>query len=195
MSVKGWRRPSALLATSLFIALILLMAHPPAAGAQGGVAPSVDGLSAASRRIGADHCRSSICQADVIIAKAVQLEIAGASATVGRPHPIPLDRDARTAAAFRRLTKRSLPVAQDFCRRAAIVLSRFSQAGAPSDVSGPVAVIDLSSRLDLEKPKLNCTHTVISALPATPASETAIHNARALCMSSSVVKRCLAIVR
>ena len=129
----------------------------------------------------------------MIINEVVELQIAGASATNGRPHPIPRDRDIRVAGAYRRLVRRSSPIASSLCREAAALLSRYAALGVSSDVVVPVAVIDLASRLDAGEPDLHCTQTVIAAMPKTSTSQVAVRNARALCDGSVATMRCVAI--
>lgn len=182
MSVSGgWR--------SGVLSLALLA---PSAYAQIGadILPNVDSLDGAAKRIESEGCRKAVCKATLLLHQAVLLQIAGASATVGRPRPLPHDRDAVGAKSRGALITQARRIAPEVCRQAAELLSRYGAQGVPSEVVVPVAVLDLTSRLDGGGGSLRCTQKVVRAMPATSAADIAIHNARALCVSRGGAGRC-----
>lgn len=188
MSAKVFWSICALLAsTSLTLA-------QPATGGQVSVPLSVDGLDDVARQAEAENCMSRLCQAEVTLDRAVNLQIDGASATNGRPRPLPRDRDVRVAAAYQRLVRRSLPMAPDLCRHTAFLMSRFGTPGAPSEVIVPVAAIDLAARLDAVRPGLRCVRTIVAAMPATLDARNAVRAAKALCEAGGEPQRCVAMV-
>ena len=127
--------------------------------------------------------------------QAVHLQIAGASATVGRPRPVPVDRDTRVAKSYRRLVAQGRRVAPELCRKAASLLAGYGAPGVLSEVIVPVSILDLTSRLDSEEAGLGCTRSSIRAMPATSAADIAIHNAHSLCTAQGGAGRCAGIVR
>ena len=177
--------------------LLALMLFVRAAHAQvdANVQPNVDSVGKAAKRVETDHCDRPACQSIVLIDRAVQLQLAGTEATVGRPHPIPHDRDARTLAAYSKLVKQGRPLTPALCREAAALLSGYGAPGEDSEVIVPVAVLDLTSRLDVGGTNAACTRTVIRAIPASSAADVAIHNARALCTAQGGAGRCAGIAR
>ena len=93
------------------IALFSLVscAWPAAAGPQNDISPSVDGLGGAARTIAAGRCRDPHCRAELILNRAVELQIANVSATVGRPRPIGAGMSAPLTAA---LWRKAVPLRQ-----------------------------------------------------------------------------------
>ena len=71
----------------------------------------------------------------------------------------------------------------------------YGAQGVPSEVTVPVAVLDLTSRLDLDGAGLGCTRVVIHTMPANSAADIAIHNARTLCTAQGGAGRCANITR
>ena len=187
MSIRGcWR---------LGVLALVLLSPPAVAQVNAEVLPNVDSLDEAAKRIESGSCRRVACKVTVLLDRAVQLEIEGASATVGRPHPLPRDRDAREARSHRALVAQARRVAPEVCRQAAELLSRYGAQGVPSEVVVPVAVLDLASRLDGGVDSPSCIHAVIRAMPTTSAAVIAIHNTRALCTSQRGAGRCAGISR
>ncbi len=177
--------------------LLALMLFTRAAYAQvdANVQPNVDSVGKAAKRVETVHCDRPACQSIVLIDRAVQLQLTGAEATVGRPHLIRRDRDARTMAGYGKLVKQGGPLTPALCRQAAVLLSGYGAPGVDSEVIVPVAVLDLTSRLDGNGTTSGCTRTVIHAVPASSAADVAIHNARALCSAQGGAGRCAVIAR
>ena len=159
--------------------------------------PNVDSIHATAERIVATRCLEVACRSVRLLDEAIQLQIEGASATIGRPRPLPRDRDARVARRRRRLVAQGRRMAPEVCRQAAGLLFHYGDPGVPSDVIVPVALLDLASRLDGSGVGAGsgCTRAVISAMPATPAADIAIHNARVLCSASDGGGQCADITR
>ncbi len=177
--------------------LLALMLFTRAAYAQVGanLQPNVDSVGRAAKRVETARCDRPACQAIVLINRAVQLQLTGAEATVGRPHFIHRDRDARTMVGYRKLVKEGGPLTPALCREAAALLSGYGAPGVDSEVIVPVAVLALTSRLDGNGTTSTCTQTVIHAIPASSAADVAIHNARALCNAQGGAGRCAVIAR
>ena len=121
MSVKasGW---SGLLA-------LMLLARAAYAQVDVEAPPNVDSLDEAATRVEVAHCNRPACRSIALIDQAVQLQIAGAAATVGRPRPIPRDRDVRVATAYRKLVEQSRRLKPELCRQAAHAVIRLRHAG------------------------------------------------------------------
>ena len=177
--------------------LLALMLFTRAAYAQVDVTvqPNVDSLGKAAVRVHTARCDRPACQSIVLIDRAVQLQLTAAEATVGRPRPIPLDRDAHTSVAYGRLVRQGRHLAPALCSRAATLLSGYGAPGVVSEVIVPVAVLDLTSKLDANGAAVGCTRTVIRGMPASSAADVAIHNARALCTAQGGAGRCASISR
>lgn len=182
MSVRGCWRSGVL--------LLVLLAPPAHAQVNAEVLPNVDSLDGAAKRIESGSCRQAACKVTLLLNRAVQLQIEGASATVGRPHPLPRDRDAKDAKSRRALVAQARRVAPEVCRQAAELLSRYGVQGVSSEVVVPIAVLDLASRLDGRGDSPSCIHAVIRAMPATSATDIAIDDTRALCTSQGGAGRC-----
>ena len=182
---------------SLRSALLMLMLFTRSASAQvdAKLLPNVDSLDQATQQIRAGSCRQAACRAITLIDQAVHLQIAGASATVGRPRPVPLDRGAKVARSYRRLVAQGRRMAPELCRTAASLLAHYGARDGVSEVIVPVSVLDLTSRLDSEETGLGCTRSIVRTMPATSAAGTAIHNARSLCTAQGGAGRCAAIAR
>ena len=187
MSVKacGW---SGLLA-------LMLSAQAAYAQIDARVLPNVDSVDKAAKRVKAAHCNQPTCRSIALIDRAVQLQITGAAATVGRPRPIPSDRDARMATGYRKLVAQGRHLTPELCRQAAALLSAYGMPGLASEVIVPVAVLDLTSRIDVGGGAPGCTRVVIRAMPASSAADIAIHNAHALCAAQGGAGRCANIAR
>ena len=187
MSTRDYLQP-ALLALMLFTRSAYAQVDPE-------LLPNMDSLDQATQQIEARNCHQAACRATVLMDQAVHLQIAGASATVGRPRPVPKNRDTNLARRYRRLVAQGRRVGPEVCRRAASLLADYGAPSVVSEVIVPVSVLDFASRLDLEEPGLGCTRASIRAMPATSAAELAIHNARALCIAQGGAGRCDAIAR
>ena len=157
--------------------------------------PNVDSLDASAKRVTATYCDRPACRAIALIDQVVQLQLAGSQATVGRPRPIPRGRDAGVAVSYRKLVRQGRSMKPDLCTEAARLLSDYGLPTVASEVIVPVAVLDFTSRLDVGAPNSGCTRTVIRAMPASSAANTAIYNAHALCIAQGGDRRCAAIAR
>ena len=85
----------------------MLLALPAHAQVGAKVLPNVDSLDGAAKRIEVGSRRLAACQATILMDQAVQLKIAGAAATVGRPRPLPRDRDMRRLETFEGCLRRA----------------------------------------------------------------------------------------
>ena len=182
------------------VVVVLLIGFKVGAGSTAGLpeatAPNVDSINSLTSRLEREHCSSSTCQAMNIIRDAINLQITGAAATVGRPRPIPANRDRQMSIRYHRLVERSLPLDRVTCSTGASLLSRYSKPGVESDIIVPVTLLDFGSRLDGRDINAHCVSTLLSALPSSPAAQIAIHNAHALCLGDkSATQRCVAIMR
>lgn len=173
----------------------MLLARAAYAQVDATALPNVDSLDKAAKRVEAAHCNRPTCQAIALIDRAMQLEITGAAATVGRPRSIPRDRDARVATGYRKLVVQGRRLTPELCRQAATLLSGYGAPGVASEVIVPVAVLDLTSRLDVGGATPGCTRIVIRAIPASSIADIAIRNAHALCAAQGGAGRCADIAR
>ena len=187
MSARGCGR-----AGLLALALFTRAAH---AQVDADVQPNVNSVGKAAVRVQTARCDRPACQAIVLIDRAVQLQLTGAEATVGRPRPIHVDRGAHASAASSKLVRQSRRLTPALCQQAATLLSSYSAPGVVSEVIVPVAVLDLTSRLDANGATAGCTRTVIRGMPASSATDVAIHNARALCTTQGGAGPCADIFR
>ena len=187
MSIKasGW---SGLLA-------LMLLARAAYAQVDVEALPNVDSLDEAAKRVEVAHCNRPACRSIALIDQAVQLQIAGAAATVGRPRTILRDRDVRVATAFRKLVEQGRRLKPELCRQAATLLSGYGTPGVASEVVVPVAVLDLTSSLDIGGTAPGCTRALIRAMPASSIADIAIRNAHALCAAQGGGGRCADIAR
>ena len=153
------------------------------------IPPNLDAVEGAARQIRSSGCRTSQCQAMVLIADVLRIDLDASAATVGRPRPIPAGRDALASTSLQRALFDHPAPFDAVCDGAARLMARYSLPGSVSDVFVPVSLILLGFEMD-QKSEGHCTSRLVRALPDTDAAKTAVANAKRVCVGGHVAASC-----
>jgi hypothetical protein len=143
--------------------------------------PTLDAIDEAAGRVATTHCNTHECQAVATIARALDIMLDGQATTMGLTEPIPPDRD---RIAERRLRATVLRHPEQFgaiCDVATGLAARYPGMRGTGDLFVAVGIIELASRMDMSGGK--CLPTLLAAFPRVSQADTAISNARTLCIS------------
>lgn len=169
-------------ATSVILGMVVTVCWAATPGTDlANVPPNFDAVESAARQIRSSGCVTSQCQAMLSIADVLRIDLDAVASTVGRPKPIPADRDAIAA---KSLQKTLLGHPERFtavCDGATRLMTRYSLPGGASDVFVPVNLLLLGLEMD-QRSRGRCLQSLLSALPRTGAATTAIDDAQQLCV-------------
>jgi hypothetical protein len=151
----------------------------------GPVAPSFDAVQQAARQVAARHCASADCRALVWVAAVLRIDLDAAAATVGRPRPLPANRDTVARSALNRVVLDHPDRFGAVCDVSARIVSGFSEPGRAGEAFVPISLLRLAQAMD-RRSGGRCLPVVLARLPPTPAADAVIDHARQLCANDAM---------